>query len=44
MADNSPKINNIPVNVIADQPDMRDWIYQPALIQLKATLPPPQNF
>jgi hypothetical protein len=40
MPENHHKINNIPVNAIADQPDMRDWIYQPALIQLKATLPP----
>ena len=43
MADNFPKINNIPVNVVADQPDIRDWIYQPALIQLKPTLSPPQS-
>ena len=43
MPENYPKINNIPVNAVADQPDIRDWIYQPALIQLKATLPPPQE-
>ncbi len=43
MPENHAKINNIPVNVVADQPDMRDWIYQPALIQLKATLPPPDD-
>jgi hypothetical protein len=43
MSESHQKINNIPVNVVADQPDMRDWIYQPALIQLKATLPPPDD-
>ncbi len=37
------KINNFPVNVIADQPDTRDWIYQPALIQLAAEIPVPKN-
>ncbi len=43
MPESYPKINNIPVNAIADSPDIRDWIYQPALIQLKATLPPPRD-
>lgn len=40
MAQKNPKINKIPVNVVADSPDVRDWIYQPALIQLKRTLSP----
>ena len=38
MAKQYPKINSFPVNVVADTPDARDWIYQPALIQLKSKL------
>jgi pimeloyl-ACP methyl ester carboxylesterase len=43
MAKQYPKINSIPVNVVADSPDARDWIYQPALIQLKPELNPPKK-
>lgn len=34
------KINNFPVNVIPDQPDTRDWIYEPSLLQLADTMSP----
>ena len=43
MAIKTPRINSIPVNAVADSPDDRDWIYQPALIQLKPTLAPPKK-
>ncbi|HDK37462.1 MAG TPA: peptidase C1 [Thiolapillus brandeum] len=30
-------------NASADVPDLRDWMYEPALIQLKKQLPPPRD-
>jgi len=35
------KINNHPVNAVADLPDARDWIYKPSLIQLVPTMKAP---
>ncbi|MBC8366781.1 C1 family peptidase [bacterium] len=35
--------NEFKKNAKPDIPDLRDWIYQPALIQLKASLDPPRN-
>jgi pimeloyl-ACP methyl ester carboxylesterase len=43
MARKTPKINSIPVNVVADSPDDRDWMYHPSLLQLKPTLDPPKK-
>jgi len=43
MSKKNPKINNFTVNAIADQPDARDWQYEPALLQLAATMPPPEE-
>ena len=43
MSQKTQKINSFPVNVIADQPDARDWIYEPALLQLAATMQPPKT-
>lgn len=37
------KIGKFRVNAVADVPDYRDWIYQPALIQLKREIDPPDN-
>lgn len=38
MRDDAPRINTFPITAVADQPDVRDWVYQPALIQLKTSL------
>ena len=31
------------LNAVADAPDLRDWIYEPALLQLKREIDPPDN-
>jgi len=43
MSKKTQKINNFPVNVVADTPDSRDWIYMPALLQLASPLSPPEK-
>ncbi len=39
----SRKINGFKVNAVADQPDTRDWIYRPSLLQLAAEMKPPKT-
>jgi len=36
-------LNGYRLNVVADAPDLRDWTYQPALLQLKREIDPPDN-
>ncbi len=40
---NDNQINNHITNVAPDLPDIRDWVYQPALVNLKSRLDPPRN-
>ncbi len=37
------KFGRFELNVAADAPDLRDWHYQPALIELAPSLPKPRN-
>ncbi len=37
------KINGFHLNAVPDIPDFRDWIYQPALIQLELEMLPPDD-
>lgn len=43
MSRKAQKINTFLVNVVADQPDARDWVYKPALIQLASAMLPPEK-
>jgi pimeloyl-ACP methyl ester carboxylesterase len=43
MATETKRINEFKVNAVADQPDARDWMYQPALVQLASEMRPPAN-
>lgn len=36
-------LNGFRLNAVADAPDLRDWSYQPALLQLKREIDPPDS-
>lgn len=40
MAKKFQRIDNFRVNAVADQPDTRDWIYRPSLLQLASEMRP----
>ncbi len=40
---NTNALDGYAINADIDIPDIRDWIYRPALIRLKTELPPPAN-
>jgi len=42
-ANNDSSINNHITNAAPDLPDIRDWMYQPALVNLKCRWDPPRN-
>ncbi|WP_223787893.1 C1 family peptidase [Marinicella meishanensis] len=42
-ASNDQQINNHITNVAPDLPDIRDWLYQPALVNLDSRRDPPRN-
>ena len=37
------KLGKFRLTAVADAPDLRDWIYQPALVQLKREFDPPDD-
>jgi hypothetical protein len=37
------KLGKFRLTAVADTPDLRDWVYQPALLQLKREVDPPDN-
>jgi hypothetical protein len=37
------RIRNFRLTAVPDAPDLRDWIYQPALVRLKKEMDPPDN-
>ena len=37
------KLGKFRLTAVADTPDFRDWVYQPALLQLKREVDPPDN-
>ena len=37
------KLGKFRLTAVADTPDLRDWVYQPALVQLKREFDPPDN-
>ena len=43
MPQKPPKIGQFALTAFEDVPDFRDWVYEPALIQLKKSLPRPRR-
>ena len=43
MPQKPPKIGQFALTAFEDVPDFRDWVYEPALIQLKKSLPRPHR-
>ncbi|NOD89461.1 MULTISPECIES: C1 family peptidase [unclassified Ruegeria] len=41
--DNAPRLGNRVLNALTDGPDLRDRIYEPALLDLKMTMDPPSE-